>query len=48
MVEIGSEKNTTIILPFPIELFRPLIELADRLDPLTAPRPIAETGTKSG
>jgi regulator of protease activity HflC (stomatin/prohibitin superfamily) len=30
MVEIGSEKNTTIILPLPIELIRPLIDLADR------------------
>jgi regulator of protease activity HflC (stomatin/prohibitin superfamily) len=27
MVEIGSEKNTTILLPFPIELIRPLIDL---------------------
>ena len=26
MVEIGSEKNTTVILPLPIELFKPLIE----------------------
>src|SRR5207253_8479146 len=27
MVEIGSEKNTTVILPLPIELIRPLIEV---------------------
>src|SRR5579872_5481956 len=26
MVEIGSEKNTTIILPLPLELIRPLME----------------------
>jgi len=30
MVEIGSERNTTVILPLPIELIRPLIELASR------------------
>ncbi len=29
MVEIGSEKNTTIILPLPIELIRPLLSAAD-------------------
>jgi regulator of protease activity HflC (stomatin/prohibitin superfamily) len=27
MVEIGSEKNTTVILPLPIELIRPLIDV---------------------
>jgi regulator of protease activity HflC (stomatin/prohibitin superfamily) len=27
MVEIGSEKNTTIILPLPIELIRPLMDM---------------------
>src|ERR1700682_2279812 len=27
MVEIGSEKNTTILLPFPIELIRPLLDI---------------------
>src|SRR5947209_6825896 len=26
LVEIGSEKNTTIVLPIPIELFRPILE----------------------
>ena len=29
MVEIGSEKNTTIILPLPLELIRPLLSAAD-------------------
>jgi len=24
--EIGTEKNTTIVLPIPIELFRPILE----------------------
>jgi regulator of protease activity HflC (stomatin/prohibitin superfamily) len=38
MVEIGSEKNTTIILPLPIELIRPLLETA----------PIPENGSKTG
>jgi regulator of protease activity HflC (stomatin/prohibitin superfamily) len=26
LVEIGTEKNTTIVLPIPIELFRPILE----------------------
>jgi regulator of protease activity HflC (stomatin/prohibitin superfamily) len=38
MVEIGSEKNTTIILPLPIELIKPLLETA----------PIPEKGSKTG
>ena len=29
MVEIGSEKNTTIILPLPLELIRPLLSAGD-------------------
>jgi hypothetical protein len=33
MVEIGSEKNTTVILPLPIELFRPLMEFANPAAP---------------
>jgi regulator of protease activity HflC (stomatin/prohibitin superfamily) len=37
MVEIGSEKNTTIILPLPIELIRPLIDA-----------PYAADGAKTG
>jgi regulator of protease activity HflC (stomatin/prohibitin superfamily) len=32
MVEIGSEKNTTVILPLPIELFRPLMDFANPAD----------------
>jgi regulator of protease activity HflC (stomatin/prohibitin superfamily) len=28
LVEIGTEKNTTIVLPIPIELFRPILEAA--------------------
>jgi regulator of protease activity HflC (stomatin/prohibitin superfamily) len=30
MVEIGSEKNTTVIMPLPIELIRPLIDVVQR------------------
>ncbi len=30
MVEIGSEKNTTVIMPLPIELIRPLLDVTPR------------------
>src|SRR5438067_7485110 len=45
MVEIGSEKNTTVILPLPIELIRPLIEVGRPPDgsPTT---PMSDRGTK--
>jgi hypothetical protein len=47
MVEIGSEKNTTVILPLPIELIRPLIERSQPADGAPpAPRP--EKGSKTG
>jgi regulator of protease activity HflC (stomatin/prohibitin superfamily) len=50
MVEIGSEKNTTIILPLPIELIRPLIDItAKREDGAPPPsRPLPQQGSKSG
>ena len=47
MVEIGSEKNTTIILPLPIELIRPLIDMGRRVDGSPAP-PLPDKGTKTG
>jgi regulator of protease activity HflC (stomatin/prohibitin superfamily) len=48
MVEIGSEKNTTIILPLPIELIRPLIEWGQSKDGASPPpRPLPEPGSKS-
>ena len=47
MVEIGSEKNTTVILPLPIELFRPLMEWAKTSDG-AAPAPRSEQAAKSG
>ena len=45
VVEIGSEKNTTVILPLPIELIRPLIEVGRPPDgsPTT---PMSDRGTK--
>jgi regulator of protease activity HflC (stomatin/prohibitin superfamily) len=49
MVEIGSERNTTVILPLPIELIRPLIDLARSQDGTPAPSgPAAEKGVKKG
>ena len=49
MVEIGSEKNTTILLPFPIELIRPFIDMAQKVDGSSPPsRPVPEPGSKSG
>jgi hypothetical protein len=40
LVEIGYEKNTTIIFPLPIELIRPMLEAGEKLRPL-APDPTA-------
>jgi len=40
LVEIGFEKNTTIVFPLPIELIRPLLEAGERLRPLV-PDPAA-------
>ncbi|HVH64559.1 MAG TPA: slipin family protein [Candidatus Acidoferrum sp.] len=48
MVEIGSEKNTTVIMPLPIELIRPLIDLAQRADGSPAPPTLPEKGQKTG
>src|SRR5947209_3750394 len=45
MVEIGSEKNTTIILPLPIELIRPLIDMTPRTN--GAPAPLPDKGPKT-
>jgi regulator of protease activity HflC (stomatin/prohibitin superfamily) len=50
MVEIGSEKNTTIILPLPIELIRPLIDRPGKPEDGAPPpaRPLPPQGSKSG
>jgi regulator of protease activity HflC (stomatin/prohibitin superfamily) len=45
MVEIGSEKNTTIILPLPIELIRPLMDITARAN--GAPAPLPDKGPKT-
>ena len=34
LVEIGTEKNTTIVLPIPIELFRPILEATSSKPPV--------------
>jgi regulator of protease activity HflC (stomatin/prohibitin superfamily) len=39
LVEIGTEKNTTIVLPIPIELFRPILEATSSRP--TSPGPIS-------
>src|SRR5438046_10120281 len=48
MVEIGSEKNTTVILPLPIELIRPLIDIARPVDGSPTPAPQPDKGLKTG
>jgi regulator of protease activity HflC (stomatin/prohibitin superfamily) len=51
MVEIGAEKNTTVIMPLPIELIRPLIERPTPTDgpapKPAAPPPLPEKGARS-
>jgi len=47
MVEIGAEKNTTIILPLPIELIRPLIEWGKSVDG-SPPVPLPDKGSRAG
>jgi regulator of protease activity HflC (stomatin/prohibitin superfamily) len=47
MVEIGSEKNTTIILPLPIELIRPLIDMGRPMDGAN-PAPLPDKGSRAG
>ncbi|MFI5281920.1 MAG: slipin family protein [Candidatus Dormibacterales bacterium] len=46
LVEISSEKNSTVILPFPIELIRPFIDISrPKEGSALAPPPTAEPGT---
>jgi regulator of protease activity HflC (stomatin/prohibitin superfamily) len=51
LVEIGTEKNTTIVLPIPIELFRPILEATSSRPtspgPTTAPV-LSPTTSKPG
>jgi hypothetical protein len=44
MVEIGSEKNTTVIMPLPIELIRPLIDVVKPSDG-SNPAPLPQKGS---
>jgi regulator of protease activity HflC (stomatin/prohibitin superfamily) len=39
LVEIGTEKNTTIVLPIPIELFRPILEASTSRPTDGTPKP---------
>ncbi len=51
LVEIGTEKNTTIVLPIPIELFRPILEATSSKPtspgPTSAPA-LTSTASKPG
>jgi len=51
LVEIGTEKNTTIVLPIPIELFRPILEATSSKPSSpgpTSPKALTPTTTESG
>ena len=48
MVEIGSEKNTTILLPFPIELIRPFLDLAPAPEDGAPAKPLPAQTSKPG
>jgi regulator of protease activity HflC (stomatin/prohibitin superfamily) len=48
MVEIGSEKNTTVILPLPIELFKPLIEFGRSTADGAPAKPLPDREPKTG
>jgi regulator of protease activity HflC (stomatin/prohibitin superfamily) len=50
LVEIGQERNTTVVLPIPIELFRPILDAVSRSTGDGPPRSQALTppGTKTG
>jgi len=52
LVEIGTEKNTTIVLPIPIELFRPILEATTSkptsAGPTTAAPALTPSSSKPG
>src|SRR5438045_1901907 len=52
MVEIGSEKNTTVILPLPIELFKPILDARGKstaeVTPVAPAAKLPAEGSKSG
>ncbi|MCW5982122.1 MAG: slipin family protein [Bryobacteraceae bacterium] len=45
LVEIGAEKNTTVVFPLPIDIFSSLTDLVQRF--AARPKPVIETGEKS-
>jgi regulator of protease activity HflC (stomatin/prohibitin superfamily) len=48
LVEIGTEKNTTIVLPLPIELIRPLMNIGQGREDGTPPaKPLPRQGSES-
>src|SRR5438067_5441108 len=48
LVEIGYEKNTTVIFPIPIELFKPLIEFGKSVVDGSPSTPVSDKGAKTG
>jgi regulator of protease activity HflC (stomatin/prohibitin superfamily) len=50
LVEIGYEKNTTIVFPIPIDLLRPILDVIPKTasDAPTPPPALPHQGTKSG
>jgi len=50
LVEIGYEKNTTIVFPIPIDLLRPILDVIPKTasDAPTPPPSLPHQGTKSG
>src|SRR5215207_3188216 len=47
VVEVAAEKNSTLVLPFPVELLR-FLERATPADPVAATPPQAPTGASNG
>src|ERR1700674_4861835 len=48
MVEIGSEKKTNILLPFPIQVIRPFLDMAPAPEDGTPPKPLPSQSSKPG
>jgi regulator of protease activity HflC (stomatin/prohibitin superfamily) len=47
LVEIGYEKNTTIVFPIPIDLIRPILDAMPKESPPSSPA-LPPQGSKSG
>ena len=45
---LRDQKNTTVILPLPIELFKPLIEFGKAITDGSPPPPVPDKSTRSG